>query len=176
MNIVVAYGAMAGRNALIRGITDDTTIEELIKKSGESFDLKNALISLYFPLYITVKASIRDVIECYGDVNNLSVYSLCFGGNKSVTMVVRFLDEMKFDINMKVQKLFNITLEDIKGSDSISDLIIKIKEKTGMKDNFDCLKIKGVLFNKEKKVSDIIPKDKIPEIICNIDEPKQSFY
>lgn len=176
VDVVVTDGEMIGRKALIKGVTDDTSIVEFIRKVGESFNLKNSIVSFYFPLHITVIASIRDSIECYGDTNNLSIYSLCVGGNKSVSMIVHNVDEMIFDINMKVNNEYDVKVKDIKGSECIKIFIEKIREECYGLGIIDYLKIGDVFYKPNQTVSDIIPISKIYDIACNINSPKQFLY
>lgn len=81
MNVVITMGPLAGKSILIKDITDDTFVEEFIKKIRDGFNLKNAIISLYFPTDFTIKAYIYSSIYYRCENNDLSIYSLCCEGN-----------------------------------------------------------------------------------------------
>lgn len=90
------------KKGLIEGVTDDTTLGMFIEKIKDIFNLMNCILFFDFPLRVHVRASIRDSILYFSDYEEFSVYSSCSSLKKYVSVEVHYLDEMIFDLTMKV--------------------------------------------------------------------------
>lgn len=137
MNVVITLEPLARKSILIKDVTNDASIEEFIKKIRDEFNLQNLIISLYFPTAFTIRAYIGSDTYYKCENNNPSIYLLCIEGNKSVGMtIINSFEEISFNINMKVIAIFDITLRNVKGSETVAYLIEIIKKETN-NDNYD---------------------------------------
>lgn len=159
-------GPLAGKSILIKDITDDTSFEEFIEKVRDGFNLKNLIISLYFPTDFIIIASLCNSVYYKSENNNLSIYSLCCEGNKSIGMIIiTSLEEASFNIKINVNNEHNIILNNVKGSVSVDNLIEMIKKETNMKNDYNYVKVEGRPYDKKKNIVDIISDNNIEDIL-----------
>lgn len=167
VNVVVTNGAMAGKKVVIKGITDDISNRGFIKSVTDAFNIKNVYVTFFFPLNAIISAGVFDSIQYYSSIDSLSIYSLCLAGNKSVSMIFRYPDEMCYNVIIKFQDGPSEMLINVKGSETVSDLMNRVKKEKGIKEEYKYLFVNSEQSNFDKKISDLIPDTGIDTIRNN---------
>lgn len=167
IQVVNINGNLNYKTIIIDDISERTTPDEIFKKIKNKLKLSKVFISLQFPRDNVVNACIFDDISCYKEDEDSTIYSMCCYDYVLVYMKIIPFEEMIFDITVNVENKYTITLNDIRGSQTISDIFMLMREKIEIEKKYVYMKIKDRIYGEEKKILDIVTVANMDSILRN---------
>lgn len=100
LNVIVTEGPITEKKILIEDISDKTSYDEFIKKIIDMLDIKYSIISLYFPLNVSINVCVYNSIVYFIKPDHLSIYSLYLKISRTIRILIFSFKNIHFIFNI----------------------------------------------------------------------------